>query len=95
MLVDTQRQAVEVYRHQEDTLWILHPFGPRNQEELSSLSLSFPIEALYKNVALPEDTPEAHRCKQLEHQKRLPVCALSCCLHILRLILSPMRIVRK
>jgi Uma2 family endonuclease len=56
VLVDTQRQAVEVYRRKTDTLWTLHPFGPGDQVELASLNLSFPIAALYENVALPEDT---------------------------------------
>ncbi len=58
VLVDTQRQAVEVYRRKTDTLWTLHPFGPGDQVELASLSLSFPIAALYENVTLPEDTPD-------------------------------------
>jgi Uma2 family endonuclease len=58
VLVDTQQQAVEVYRRQADTLWTLHPFGPGDQVELASLSLSFPIAALYENVELPEDTPD-------------------------------------
>ncbi len=56
VLIDTQRQAVEVYSRQSDTLWTLHPFGPGDQVELASLSLSFPIEALYEDVTLPEDT---------------------------------------
>ncbi len=56
VLIDTQRQAVEVYRRQSDTMWTLHPFGPGDQVELASLSLSFPIEALYEDVTLPEDT---------------------------------------
>ena len=58
VLVDTQQQAVEVYRRQADTLWTLHPFGPGDQVELASLSLSFPIAALYENVELPEDTSD-------------------------------------
>ena len=58
VLIDTQRQAVEVYRRQSDTLWALHPFGPGDQVELASLSLSFPITALYEDVILPEDIPD-------------------------------------
>ena len=58
VLVDTQRQAGEVYRRQADTLWTLHPFGPGDQVELASLSLSFPIDALYENVVLPGDTAD-------------------------------------
>jgi Uma2 family endonuclease len=56
VLVDTQQQAVEVYRRQADTLWTLHPFGPGDQVELASLNLSFPISALYEDVELQEDT---------------------------------------
>ena len=59
VLIDTQRQAVEVYRRQADTLWTLHPFGPSDLVELASLSLSFPIASLYENVELPEDTPDS------------------------------------
>jgi Uma2 family endonuclease len=59
VLVDTQRQAVEVYRRKADTFWTLHPFGPGDQVKLASLSLSFPIAALYENVVLPEDTPDS------------------------------------
>jgi Uma2 family endonuclease len=55
VLVDTQRQAVEVYQRKADTLWMLHPFEPGDQVELASLSLSFPIAALYEYVTLPED----------------------------------------
>ncbi len=58
VLIDTQRQAVEVYRRQSDTLWTLHPFGPGDQVDLASLSLNFPIAALYEDVALPEDMPD-------------------------------------
>ena len=57
VLIDTQWQAVEVYRRQSDTLWTFHPFGPGDQVELASLSLSFPIAVLYENVTLPEDLP--------------------------------------
>ena len=55
VLIDTQHQAVEVYRRQSDTLWTLHPFGPGDQVELASLSLSFPIAVLYEGIDLQED----------------------------------------
>ena len=58
VLIDTQRQAVEVYRRQSDTLWTLHPFGPGDLVDLASLSLSFSIAALYENVELQEDTSD-------------------------------------
>ncbi len=55
VLIDTQNQAVEVYRRQSDTLWTLHPYGPGDQLEFASLSLNFPIAALYEGITLQED----------------------------------------
>src|SRR5215469_16243444 len=55
VLIDTQRQAVEVYRRQSDILWTLHPFGPGDQVELASLNLSFPIAEHYDGIGLQED----------------------------------------
>jgi hypothetical protein len=53
---EPRKELREIYRRQADTLWTLHPFVPGDQVELASLSLSFPIAALYENVELPEDT---------------------------------------
>jgi len=55
VLIDTQRHAVEVYRRQSDTLWMLHPFEPGDQVELANLSRSSPIAALYEDIGLQED----------------------------------------
>ncbi len=55
VLVDTQRQAVDVYRRARKDLWTLHAFRAGDEIELTSLNLSFPITALYRNVALPPD----------------------------------------
>ncbi len=59
VLVDTQRQAIEVYRRETDNLWTLHPFGPDDEVELASLGIHFPIAAAYRDVIFPEDTPES------------------------------------
>ena len=58
VLVDTARQAIEVYRRETDTLWTLHPFGPDNEVELASLGVHFPIAAAYRDVVFVEDAPE-------------------------------------
>jgi Uma2 family endonuclease len=58
VLVDTQRQAVEVYRREQDNFWKLYPFGPRSQVDLRSLDVGFPIASVYKNVTVPEDTSD-------------------------------------
>ena len=54
MLIDTQQQAIEVYRRASATLWALHLFGPGDQVELKSLNIRFPLAVLYENVVLPE-----------------------------------------
>ncbi len=59
VLVDTQRQAIEVYRRETDALWTLHPFGPGDDVELASLGVHFPIAEAYRDVVFPdEDQPE-------------------------------------
>ena len=59
VLVDSQRQAVEVYRRETDNLWVLHAFGPGDEVNLASLGVRFPAAAVYADVKLPdENTPE-------------------------------------
>lgn len=60
VLVDTQRQAVDVYRRASNTLWTLHLFGPGDRVELARLNISFSIAALYENVDVSGDpgTPD-------------------------------------
>jgi Uma2 family endonuclease len=58
VLVDAQRQAVEVYRRASENLWAIHFFEPGEQVELASLNVRFPLSALYENVTLPEDDLE-------------------------------------
>ena len=55
ILIDTQRQAVDVYRRAKKDLWTLHFFRSGDTIELSSLNISFPLSALYQNVLLPTD----------------------------------------
>jgi Uma2 family endonuclease len=58
VLVETQWQAVEIFRRASENLWTYHFFGPGEQVELASLGVSFPIAALYENVELPEDVSD-------------------------------------
>ena len=55
VLVDTQHQAIDVYRRASANLWTLHLFGPGDQVELASINISFPITTLYENATLLED----------------------------------------
>jgi Uma2 family endonuclease len=56
VLVDTQNQAIDVYRRASANLWTLHLFGPGDQVEFASINISFPIADLYEGIVLPEDT---------------------------------------
>jgi Uma2 family endonuclease len=55
VLVDTQRQAVEVFRRGKNNLWTYHAFRQGDDVELASLGISFSIAKVYRNVVLPED----------------------------------------
>lgn len=60
VLVETQRQAVDVYRRARKDLWTLHFFRAGDTVELASVNISLPISIIYKNVLLTpdEDTNE-------------------------------------
>ena len=53
-MVDTQQQAVEVYRRASEHLWTLHLFGSRDTVELASVNGSVSIADIYENVTVPE-----------------------------------------
>ena len=53
VLVDTECQAIEVYRRETDTLWTLNPFRPGNEVELVRIGVQFPITAAYRDVVFP------------------------------------------
>lgn len=55
MLVDSERQTVEVFRREKNTFWTYHAFGPGDDVELASLGVRFPLVKLYRNVVLVED----------------------------------------
>jgi len=50
VLVGQDRAQVEVFRKNEAGLWVLHPFGERDEVELVSLNIKVPIVSLYENV---------------------------------------------
>lgn len=55
VLVDSQRQTVEVFRREKNTFWTYHAFGSGDEVELASLGVRFPLVKLYRNVVLAED----------------------------------------
>ena len=57
VLVDSQRQAVDIYRR-KGHFWLICSFGPDEQVELTSLNVHFPVAALYENSVLPPEEDE-------------------------------------
>ncbi len=55
VLVNTQREVIEVYRRARPNLWTLHLFESGTHVEFASLNVSFPIAAIYRNVILPNE----------------------------------------
>ena len=53
MLVATRYQAVEVQRRTGNE-WTVHVFGPGDEVELTSISVKFPLSALYRGTNVPE-----------------------------------------
>ncbi len=58
VLIDTQRRAVDVYRRAKKDLWTLHFFRAEDSVELTSLNVTIPLSAIYRNVALPPGVDE-------------------------------------
>jgi len=56
VLVDTQTQSVEVYRREQEPFWKFSAFEAGDQIELASLGISIPIDAIYEDIELSEDT---------------------------------------
>ncbi|GAC1633922.1 MAG: hypothetical protein NVS4B7_20800 [Ktedonobacteraceae bacterium] len=54
VLVNSQWQAVDVYRRASEKLWTLYPYDPGDQIRLHSLDISLSIDDLYENVILTE-----------------------------------------
>ena len=55
VLVDSQRQSVEVFRREKSNFWTYHVFESGDDVELVSVGIRFPLAKLYRNVVLPED----------------------------------------
>lgn len=51
LLIEQDRVHADLFRRNEQGLWVLHPAGPGAVVRLDSLDLSLPIEALYEDTA--------------------------------------------
>jgi Uma2 family endonuclease len=58
VLVNTEYQAVEVYRRTEGQWGTFHVYRPGDDVELTSVDARFPVAALYRRTDVPETPPE-------------------------------------
>jgi len=58
MLVNTEEQAVEVYRREKDGHWIYQLFRPNSYIELLNLGVSIPIAAIYQHAIFDGDNKD-------------------------------------
>jgi Uma2 family endonuclease len=54
LLVDAQRQAIEIYRREEARGWTLHTFGPEDEVVLESINVRLAFAAIYEHTAISE-----------------------------------------
>ncbi|NET88065.1 MAG: Uma2 family endonuclease [Kamptonema sp. SIO1D9] len=52
VLIHSQRISVEVFRRNEQNLWVLHPYESGDTVTLASVGLSLPIAEIYRQVDL-------------------------------------------
>ena len=50
LLIDPDRQQVELFRKGGDGLWVLHDFAPGQTVQLASIEVAIPWERLFRNV---------------------------------------------
>ncbi|HYU75477.1 MAG TPA: Uma2 family endonuclease [Ktedonobacteraceae bacterium] len=55
VLIDTQRQAVEVFRREKNSFWTFHAFGPGDEVELVSVHVRVPVDDIYEDVIVPPE----------------------------------------
>jgi len=56
VLVESEKIGVECYRRGEGRLWLYYPYTTGDIITLESINFSVPIELLYENVTVEEDT---------------------------------------
>lgn len=59
VLIDTQRQSVDLFRLDGNGRWVLYPSEAGQAVEFDSIGLTMPIELLYEDV-VPQSGPAAH-----------------------------------
>lgn len=59
VLIDSQCQAIDVFRREKGSLWTFHAFGPGEDVGLASLNLRFPVDAVYEDVVFASGHDDA------------------------------------
>ncbi|MFO1404331.1 MAG: Uma2 family endonuclease [Azonexus sp.] len=57
LLIEQDRPHADLFRKNDEGLWVLHPVAPGGTVELRSLSLTLPLAVLYEDVEFPEEPP--------------------------------------
>ncbi|URD53285.1 Uma2 family endonuclease [Chroococcidiopsis sp. CCNUC1] len=50
VLIDSEQIGVECFRRNEQGLWVLYPYATEDTITLTSVGLSLPVTALYRQV---------------------------------------------
>lgn len=58
VLIQSEAVGVDLFRRNEEGLWVLHPYEPGDILTLASVGFSLPIEALYRQVQFDSPAPE-------------------------------------
>ena len=58
VLVDSQHQAIDVYRRASENLWTLHLFGPGDLVELACIIARLTIAAFYDGITFSQETED-------------------------------------
>lgn len=58
VLIQSEAIGVDLFRRNEEGLWVLHPYEPGDIVTLESVGFSLPIEALYRQVQFDSPAPE-------------------------------------
>jgi Uma2 family endonuclease len=51
LLIEQDRRHVDLFRKNEQGLWVLHPLGPGDSVSLRSVTVDFTVDALYEDVS--------------------------------------------
>jgi Uma2 family endonuclease len=59
VLIDPERYSVEVYRRNDDGLFVLHPYVAGDSVHLASVNLHLGMDSIYEDATPPTDSAEA------------------------------------